>query len=178
MPEYRYHRMTDNTFGWKRPHTGRLGLGSGYVSKQGFGHEDWNFAKEVWDDGRYHLYLTMQPKKQDIKKTFNIVLGVHTKRGAMVAGFAENVKYSEANLSETIWRRRAQEIHALDASGQLGERYKGKSIPQITKELVEERGIYSVSVAPFDLHILEQPVFIPAETYSVATPLYRLVPMT
>lgn len=178
MPEYRYHRMTDNTFGWKRPHTGRLGFGSGYVSQQGFGHEDWNFAREVWDDGRHHLYLTVKPKQQNIKEDFNIVLGVHTKQGAMVAGFAENVEYSESNLPVASWRRRAQEIHALDASGQLGERYKGKRVPQIAKELIEEKGIYSVSVSPSNLHILEQPIFIPSEVYTVATPLYRLLPMT
>ena len=178
MPEYRYHRMTDNDSGWKYPHTGRLGTGKGYVSEEGFGHEDWNFARQVWDDGRYHLYLRMQPKKEDMSKTFNIVLGVHTTLGALVAGFAENAGYNVANLPDIVWQRRADEIKALEKSGQLGPRYAGKSVAQITKEFKGEREIYNVSVATFDLHILEQPLLIPTSVYSVTTPLYRLLPMT
>lgn len=178
MPEYRYHRMTNNISGWKRPHTDSLGVGGGYVSEQGFGHEDWNFAKDVWDDGRYHLYLTQPPRKSDRHKTFNIVLGFHSSEGAMVAGFAENVEYQIANLPDSVWQRRAQEIKALDESGQLGSLYRGKSISQIKQSLIVEREIYNVSVATYDLHILEQAALIPVAAYKVSAPLYRLFPMT
>lgn len=170
--------MTENRRGWKRPHTGRLGVGSGYVSEQGFGHEDWNFAGHIWDDGRYHLYLKMKPKREDLNKTFNVVLGLHTKLGALILGFAENVRYGHANLAENIWQRRAREVKALEKGGQLGPLYSGKSIQQIKKALIEEREIYNVSVAPKDLHVMDQPALIPATTYKVTTPQYRLLSMT
>lgn len=178
MPEFRYHRMTENRFGWKRPHTGRLGIGSGYVSKQGFGHEDWNFARDVWEDGRYHLYLRMPPRKECLDQTFNIALGLHTKLGTLIAGFAKNVTYGQANLADQIWQRRACEIKALDKSGQLGPLYSGKSIRTIKDMLIDEREIYNVSVAPEDLYVVEQPTLIPVSAYKVRTPLYRLLPMT
>ncbi|MCC5984909.1 MAG: HNH endonuclease [Rhodobacteraceae bacterium] len=178
MPEFRYHRMTENDFGWKRPHTGRLGIGSGYVSEQGFGHEDWNFAGDVWDDGRYHLYLRMPPKREDLNKTFSVVFGLHTKLGAMIVGFAENVRYTQANLTDQIWDRRAREVKALEEDGQLGPRYRGQSIQKIKKALIDERGIYNVSISPADLHVMEQPTLISPTAYRVSTPLYRILPMT
>lgn len=178
MPEYRYQRMTDNAFGWKRPHTGRLGIAGGYVSEQGFGHEDWNFARDVWEDGRYHLYLTAKPKKADLGEIFNIVLGAHTKTGAMILGFADNVRYSISNLPDAVWERRAQEIKALEEAEQLGPRYRGKTIKQIANGLIEEVQIYNASVAPENLHILDQPVLIPKEIFEVTTPQYRLLPMS
>ena len=178
MPEFRYHRMTQNDFGWKRPHTGRLGIGTGYVSAQGFGHEDWNFSGDVWDDGNYHLYLRMPPRKEHLNRTFNIVLGQHTNMGAMIVGFAENVTYSQANLPDRIWTRRAREVKALEESGQLGPLHGGQSIQQIKQALVGERGIYNVSVAPADLHIMNQPALISGHVYKVGTPQYWLLKMT
>ncbi|WP_428515385.1 HNH endonuclease [Roseovarius sp.] len=170
--------MADNRCGWKQPHTGRLGVGSGYVSEQGFGHEDWNFAGHVWDDGRYHLYLKMKPKREDLNNTFNIVLGLHTKLGAMILGFAENVQYGQANLADHIWERRAQEVKALEEGRQLGPLYSGKSTKQIKKALMAEREIYNVSVSPADLYVLNQPLLIPVAAYEVTTPQYRLLVMT
>lgn len=178
MPEFRYHRMTQNDFGWKRPHTGRLGVGSGYVSEQGFGHEDWNFSGDVWDDGKYHLYLRMPPRREHLTRTFNIVLGQHTNMGAMIVGFAENVTYSQANLPDRTWERRAREVKALEEGGQLGLRYRGKSIQQIKQALIDERGIYNVSVAPADLKIMNQPALISVHGYNVGTPQYWLLQMT
>lgn len=178
MPEYRYHRMTENRFGWKRPHTGRLGDGEDYVSKEGFGHEDWNFAGDVWDDGRYHLYLTKRPKKDDLNKVFNIVLGVHTSYGAMMIGFAENVEYRQSNLSDPIWQRRAQEVKALEEDEQLGPLHRGQSIQEIKDLLIDARGMYDVSVAPSDLHIIHQPQIIPSTIKEINTPRYMLLHMT
>lgn len=167
-----------NEFGWRRPHAGRLGLGTDYVGLEGIGHEDWNFAKDVWDDGRYHLYLKQSPKQADLAKPFNLALGVHTKLGPIVVGFAENVTYAVADLPPAVWHRRAQEVRALDASGQLGERFGGKSLAEISQILVDERHIYNAAVATADLLILDQPILIPADGYAVPTPMYRLLPMT
>lgn len=170
--------MTENRSAWKHPHTGRLGGGSGYVSEQGFGLEDWNFARDIWDDGRYHLYLTMTPREKDLDKIFNIVLGIHTRLGAMIVGFAENAEYSSANLADHIWKRRAREVKALEKGEQLGPQYSGKSLLDIKQMLVNESEKYNLSVAPSDLHVMERPTLIPALAYEVKTPRYMLLHMT
>lgn len=66
MPQYRYHRMATNVHNWTKPHSGRLDITKDYVGKNGFGLEDWNFARELWDDQRLHLYLQQKPAKKSV----------------------------------------------------------------------------------------------------------------
>lgn len=151
--------------------------GKDYLGKEGLGHEDWNFAKDVWTDGRYHLYLRGTPARFD-KEQFNFVLGSHAKPVPMIIGFVENASFGLSDLPEQIIQRRAQEIFALNEDKSLGSRYGDKPVAQIAKLLKKEVVDYQVAVAPQDLHVLAQPVPMPLDIYKVTTPRFLPLEMT
>ena len=176
MSRFRYIRMADNELGWRRPHGGRMG-GKDYLGKEGLGHEDWNFAKDVWMDGLYHLYLKGTPAGFD-KGLFNFVLGVHARPAPMIIGFVENATFGLSELPEQVVQRRAQELFALNEDKSLGSRYGGKSVTQIVKLLKKEVVDYRVSVSPQDLHVLVQPVPMPSDIYKVTHPGFYPLDLT
>ncbi|SFK88614.1 HNH endonuclease [Loktanella salsilacus] len=176
MDNFRYIRMAGNDQGWRRPHSGRKG-GDDYLGKQGLGHEDWNFAHDIWEDGRYHLYLKATPANFD-KSSFNFVLGAHASPFPMIIGFVENATYGLSELPEQLLLRRAQEVFALNEDDSLGSAYGQRSVEEIATLLKQEASGYRVSVAPRNLHILAQPVPMPLAIYEVSHPGYRPLPMT
>lgn len=176
MNNFRYIRMAGNDQGWTRPHGGRRG-GTDYVGTQGLGHEDWNFAKDVWKDGRYHLFLKSTPAGFDDGQ-FNFVLGAHANPSPLIIGFVENAIYGVSDLPEQVLLRRAQEVFALNDEGSLGSIYGRLNVEQIAVQLKREASDYRVSVAPQDLHILAQPTPMPSDIYTVVHPGYRALPMS
>lgn len=176
MTKFRYIRMARNDQNWTRPHGGRRG-GADFVGTQGLGHEDWNFAKDVWKDGRYHLFLRSTPADFD-KGQFNFVLGAHGSPGPLVIGFVENSTFGLSELPESVLLRRAQEVFALNEDNSLGSYYGGLSVQQIASSLRQTAHDFRVSVAPDDLHILAQPVPMPPDIYQVSHPGYRALNMT
>lgn len=176
MSNCRYIRMAGNDLGWKRPHAGRMG-GEDYLGTQGLAHEDWNFAGDIWEDGRYQLYLRPTPKDFE-KGLFNFVIGAHASPVPLILGFIENATYGVSKLPRNVVFRRAQEIFALNEDDSLGSNYGRLSVKEIAKRLRQEAADYQVSVAPQDLHILAQPVPIPPSIYTVSFPGYRALPMT
>lgn len=176
MTNFRYIRMAGNDQSWRRPHGGRKG-GKDYVGTQGFGHEDWNFASDVWEDGRYHLYLRATPAGFD-KGQFNFVLGAHGIPLPLIVGFVESATYGLSELPEHVLLRRAQEVFALNEGDGLGSIYGHQSVEGIAERLRLEVGDYRVSVAPRNLYILAQPVPMPSGIYKVSHPGYRSLPMT
>ncbi|ATG46313.1 hypothetical protein CEW89_01255 [Celeribacter ethanolicus] len=176
MNESRYIRMAGNDQGWTRPHSGRKG-GDDYLGQQGIGHEDWNFSRDVWKDGRYHLYLKATPAGFD-QSSFNFVLGAHASPVPMIVGFVEDATYGVSMLPEKVLLRRAQEVFALKADESLGPAYNRLRVEAIVERLREEANDYRVSVAPKNLHILAQPVPMPREIYTVTHPGYRCLSMT
>lgn len=151
MYNFRYIRMAGNDQGWKRPHSGRKG-GVDYLGKQGLGHEDWNFAHDLWEDGRYHLYLKGTPAGFD-KDSFNFVLGAHASPVPMIIGFVENATYGVSELPEQVLLRRAQEVFKLNEDDSLGSAYGHRSVEEVAKLLRQEASGYCVSVAPRNLHL-------------------------
>ena len=176
MSEYRYHRMTNNENNWHAPHSERLSKSSDYVGENGFGHEDWNFSKDIWADGKYHLYLRQSPARVDKNSKFNIVLGVRTGFGHLVVGFAENVSYSTSVLDDTVWRRRANELKQLDDDSGLAGDFRGLSSNEILTKLKSTEP-YEVAVEPNNLLILDQPIVIPADIYEIKSNRYQLIRM-
>lgn len=176
MLDCRYIRMAGNNQGWKRPHGGRRG-GKDYLGIEGLAYEDWNFANDVWKDGRYHLYLRSTPRDFD-QGHFNFVLGKHASPVPLIIGFAENATKGVSELPEQVVLRRAKEIFALNEGDNLGPQYGGLSVKKIAKRLRQEAKGYRVSVATQDLHILAKPVPMPQSVYSVNFSGYRALPMT
>lgn len=176
MPQFRYHRMAENQDRWTRPHGGRLGKSADYVGENGYGHEDWNFARDIWEDGKLHLYLRQGPAQKDREQTFNIALGVRTDIGHALIGFAENVRYGVSNLSDRIWERRAKELKALDDQGELGGEFAGLGVDELTAKIKEiELRNYSVAVEPDQLVILPEEQLIPKATWDVKSKRYQLL---
>jgi len=63
---YLFQRIIQNGFQWTRPSPGRLGpAGEGeYVQDNGFGHEDWNFNKNLLIDDHIYGYCYYGPTEK------------------------------------------------------------------------------------------------------------------
>lgn len=165
MPEFRYHRLAANLTNWQRPHAGRLehsNSDADYVKTNGFGHEDWNFSYDVWEDNRLHLYIRSGPSRADRDKRFNVALGALTEAGHVLVAFCDSAKFEESFLSPQIWEKRARDLHSLDELGQLGGEWQGKSLDELAKMLEYGGETFSLSVHPNSLTILEAPILIPS----------------
>lgn len=178
MTEYRYHRIAPNDDNWTKPSPGRLSAAptADYVGANGFGHEDWNFAKDLWADGLCHLYVRAEPARADREKTFNIALGVQTQSyGHCVVAFCENVQYKISSLSDDLIERRALQLHRLDKAGSLGGRLKGLSVERKATALLEDGEVYWLAAKPSNIRILDHPLPIPREIVKPNHNRYQLV---
>ncbi|AKS44844.1 5-methylcytosine-specific restriction enzyme A [Octadecabacter temperatus] len=177
--EYRYHRMAPNTHEWRKPNSGRLGKSHDYLGENGFGHEDWNFSRDVWQDGRCHLYLRQRPSKTDRSKRFCIALGDRTEAGHVLVGFAENVEFGISTLERQVWLRRARNILDLKKEDSLAGVYSAlTNIDDIARALEDENEAAWVSVAPNDLLILDTPILIPSQVIGLNYKRYQLNKLT
>lgn len=178
MTEFRYHRITHNETGWQKPHGGRLGKSTDYVGQTGFGHEDWNFAGDLWDDGKCHLYVRSQPAKGDLDKPFNIILGAHTSVGHCAVAFCENVRFTTAHLPEHVLKRRARDLVELQKRGDLSAELQNLSKNALIDFLRDDPEFFSVSVHPNDLLILKTPLLIPDRIVKRTYTRYGLMRLT
>lgn len=174
--EYRYHKMARNESGWIGPVAGRLGQSEDYVGDNGFGYEDWNFAGDLWSDGKLHLYLQQQPARADRGKTFNIILGYHQDQQHYAAGLCRNATYSigTADLPEEARLRRARQLHELDRQGQLDGPLKSLSVEQKAEQLFDSGEVCWVTLEPDDLIKFEAPIPIPAHIVKPNANRYQL----
>lgn len=162
MVEYRYHRLAANTSGWKGPVEGRLGRSSDYVGTNGFGHEDWNFTKDVWGDGKCHLYVQGQPARADRTKAFNIALGAKSAEGHYVVAFCENVTYvAPKRPPKELCVARARQLHELNKTDSLAGPFRNLPVDALAEALFDDGEIYWICLSPNDLTILETPVLAP-----------------
>lgn len=170
MVEFRYHRMARNDRRWREPHGGRLGQSNDYVGTTGFGHEDWNFTRETWPDGRCHLYLQQPPAIVDRSEIFNIALGVRTEGTHHLVGLCEGARYEYIVPTKEMARRRAEQIHSLELEGCVQGYLKGLSLEEKVESFLSLGEVYWVSVAPEHLLMLETPIRIPDE---IVKPTYN-----
>ena len=180
--EYRYHKMARNEGGWVSPVAGRLREAgpsrdrADYLGRQGFGYEDWNFAGDLWSDGKLHLYLQSSPARADRGKTFSIILGYHQDQQHFAAGLCRNATYSigKADLPEEARLRRARQLHELDKQGQLDGPLKSLSIEQKAKQLFNSGEVCWVTLEPDDLIKFEAPIPIPSHIVKPNANRYQL----
>jgi len=93
-----FQRIIQNHFQWTRPSPGRLGpFGEGeYVQKTGFGHEDWNFNKNLLIDNYLYGYCYYHPIEKKKDEKFNIAFATYTNGQWYLIGF-----YLEAEFIES-----------------------------------------------------------------------------
>lgn len=174
--EYRYHKMARNEGGWIGPVAGRLGKSADYVGDNGFGYEDWNFAGDLWSDGKLHLYLQQQPARADRGKTFSIILGYYQDKQHYAIGLCRNATYSigKADLPPDARLRRARQLHQLDKTGQLDGPLKSLSVEQKAKQLFDSGEVCWVTLEPNDLIKFAAPIPIPAHIVKPNANRYQL----
>jgi len=158
---YILQRVVHNDAQWKYPTKGRKGskLDGGYLRDYGFGHEDWNFSKDVASDGDVYGYSYFTPS--DPSELFCIAFATYDSGvGWSLAGFYINARFEEEGFTypDKIILRRARELVELDAVGDLGGEYRNRGqagiIPLLKKD---ERG-YRWRVKPGNILSLAYPI--------------------
>lgn len=177
MTEYRYHRLAPNNNAWLRPHLGRFtGNSEGdYVAQHGFGLEDWNFAKDIWQDGKIHLYLRQPPAESARDQVFSIVLGDYRDGQHFISGFAEQVRYQTSTLSAETLDRRASELMGLQERDQLGGKFSEMSKDELIKALGDEANSYWAALRPEHLLVPNEPVPLPVGLCEITSWRYSLL---
>jgi len=160
---YLLQRVVHNNASWVKPTPGRRGFkGDGdYLEKYGFGHEDWNFSRDVCADGYSYGYTYFHPR--DPNGPFNILFAIYDKgKRWALCGYYLGARYTNngAVFPRNVLRRRASELKALDDAGSLGGEYRGKSVSEIV-DLLKNLDIYRWQVRPTNVHRFRQPIPVP-----------------
>jgi HNH endonuclease len=155
---YLFQRVVHNENRWTRPSPGRLRskTDGGYVQNTGFAHEDWNFRKDICDDGYVHGYMYFPPKDPD--GLFNILFATYDPgEGWALAGFYDRASFNSSGtrFPPTVLRRRARELKELDSVNSLGRRYSGLSLAAITDRLRLDAIDYRWRVRAANLHPMQ-----------------------
>ncbi len=161
---YLFQRVVHNEMGWTGPTSGRVRFtgDGGYLEATGFGHEDWNFSRDICADGNVYGYMYFQPRLSD--GPFNIMFATYDRGdGWALCGYYLSATFSEhgAVFPSNVIQRRASELKSLDAVGSLGGGYRGGSVKQIARLLEEEARNYRWRVGLADIHHLQVPVRVP-----------------
>ncbi|WP_292025005.1 HNH endonuclease [Maritimibacter sp. UBA3975] len=149
-----------------------------YVKSNGFGHDDWNFCYDIWEDNRLHLYIRHGPSRADQDKLFNVALGAVTDAGHVLVAFCESAKFEKSVLSRAIWEKRASDLRILDEQGQLGGEWRGKNVKDLADMLEYGDETFSLSVHPNSLKILDEPILIPGTIIKPNYYRYQLLRLT
>ncbi|WP_164902820.1 HNH endonuclease [Rhizobium sp. WSM1325] len=164
---YLFQRIVHNDHRWKSPSGGRLNsvFDKGYVSEHGFAHEDWNFSrKQEIGGGHSWGYCYYQPKSPE--GAFSIAFATYEGDGIWsLAGLYENAVYDPlgASFSEDTLSERAQQIHKLQRSGQIGGEYDIPSLRAIKALLADEQQHYRWKLHVDHIVQLDFSITIPSE---------------
>jgi hypothetical protein len=161
---YLFQRVVHNENGWISPSSGRLKSSNdgGYLEKNGFGHEDWNFSNDPCADGYVYGYTYYVPK--DDTGSFNILFAHYDRgEGWALGGYYEKARFiaGGVKLPIAVLRKRARELKVLDAENSLGGKFRGASIDRLTKLLQSGDDIYCWRVSLSNIHRMQQPLRLP-----------------
>ena len=125
---YLFQRIVHNDHNWTRPSAGRLEslFDKGYVSEQGFAHEDWNFSRAITTTGDAYGYCYYMPK--DPSGPFCIAFATYEGSGIWsLAGLYESAEYDPhgASFESEVLLERANQLAALRKAGHIGGEYSG-----------------------------------------------------
>jgi len=174
---YLFQRIIQNHFQWTRPSPGRLGpSGEGeYVQVNGFGHEDWNFNKNLLIDGLLCGYCYYQPTEKKRDEEFNIVFATYTNKKWYLIGFYLKSRFVEdPPVKEYILSQKMNDL--LQLGGSLGTPWQGLNKDQFIAKLKDDAKSLKWSVEPSNAIRTFQPVEIPKKIYDSKN--YRIVKPT
>lgn len=174
---YLFQRIIQNHFQWTRPSPGRLGpSGEGeYVQDNGFGHEDWNFNKNLLIDQHLYGYCYYQPNAAKREEVFNIAFATYTSGRWFVIGFYLNsIFVPTPPIAVNVLRQKMNDLKLLGNS--LGPSYKRLQERDFIATLEDEAQWLKWRVRPADAIRTAQPVEIPKSTFD--TKNYRIAKPT
>jgi len=161
--QYLFQRIVPNEYGWQRPSPGRLSEGGRhYQETNGFGHEDWNFNKDLAISGRIYGYMYYTPRT--IATSYNIAFAVYESgSGWHLAGFYKNARF-EAEGSphdDEVINAKLKDLLQLQRQDSLGGDYAGLKRRDIRLNLENELQYLRWSVSPKSIVSLPSPLKIP-----------------
>lgn len=170
---YVFQRIIQNHFQWTRPSPGRLGpSGEGkYVQENGFGHEDWNFNKNLSIDGFIYGYCYYQPSEHKRDETFNIVFATYINRKWYLIGFYLNAEFvKNPPTKNNVLRQKKNDMLQLDNS--LGTSWRRLKDNNFIVKLKDEAQWLNWRVSPDEAIRTSQPIAIPKNVFD--TKNYRI----
>ena len=174
---YLFQRIIQNYFQWTRPSPGRLGpSGEGeYVQDNGFGHEDWNFNKNLLIDGSIYGYCYYNPTENKRNGKFNIAFATYTSKRWYLIGFYLNSEFvPNPPIKSDILYQKMHDLHQLGSS--LGDEYRKLNDDEFIKKLKDEAQYLKWRVSPDNAIRTLQPIVIPKRVFD--TKNYRIVKPT
>lgn len=172
-----FQRIIQNHFQWTRPSPGRLGpSGEGeYVQDNGFGHEDWNFNKNLLIDGHIYGYCYYNPTENKRNEKFNIAFATYTNKRWYLIGFYLNSEFvPNAPIETDILYQKMHDLHHLGDS--LGDEYRKLKDDKFIKKLKDEAQYLKWRVSPENAIRTLQPIVIPKRVFDTRN--YRIVKPT
>lgn len=172
-----FQRIIQNHFQWTRPSPGRLGpSGEGeYVQDNGFGHEDWNFNKNLLIDGSIYGYCYYNPTENKRDEKFNIAFATYTNQRWHLIGFYLDAEFVPSPpVKNDILYQKMHDLRQLGSS--LGKEYSKLNDDKFIKKLKEEAQYLRWQVSPDNAIRTLQPIVIPKRVFN--TKNYRIVKPT
>lgn len=174
---YLFQRIIQNHFQWTRPSPGRIGpSGEGkYAQENGFGHEDWNFNKNLLIDGHIYGYCYYNPTENKRKEKFNIAFATYTNKRWYLIGFYLNSEFVPNPPVQTeILNQKMYDLHQLGAG--LGDSYRNLKEDNFIKKLKKDAADLKWKVSPDNAIRTLKPIVIPERVFD--TKNFRIVKPT
>jgi len=171
---YIFQRIIQNHFQWTRPSPGRLGpSGEGeYVQENGFGHEDWNFNKNLLIDGFLYEYCYYQPTGNKRNEKFDIAFATYVNKRWYLIGFYLNAEFMDnPPIKDDVLRQKKNDL--LQLGNSLGTSWKKFRDNDLIAKLKTEAQWLKWRVSPDDAIRTSQPIAIPQNVFD--TKNYRIV---
>ena len=122
---YLVQRIIVNSYGWTMPSPGRLGRdGEGeYVKENGFGHEDWNFNRNLAICDHIYGYAYRQPSAAKALDRFQIAFATYTYHRWRLIGFYLDAEFVTGGAPKdgTVLRAELTYLLALKSTNSLGK---------------------------------------------------------
>ncbi len=157
-------RIIVNAYGWTKPSRGRLGsFGEGeYVRANGFGHEDWNFNRDLAVHDCIYGYFNYAPSAEKATDRFNVAFVIYTDRRWRLIGFYLDAEFvpGGAPTDAGVLRAKLEDLLELRASNSLGKPWADRDNKGIIRKLKDEEQWLRWRVHIKNAIVLPQPVAI------------------